>query len=198
MTRARRRTAGFTLIEVMISLGILALVGLSIVQILRALDDSYGASLVRMDRDVEGARTMDTLVAALRSADAEDLATVAASPLSSTTATFRRRLGFDGQTSALGEVERVRLDAAAGVLRWVERPGLPDERRLWSCDGVADLLAGEQLNIADDNGNGLLDEAGFALSRVDGMLWIGLTLVTQDPNGRPVERTWTTFVSPRN
>lgn len=192
----RRRQAGFTLLEMMIALSIFGLAGVSVHQVVRAFARSHDSSMVRMDLDVEGARAMDRIVEALRAADAGDLASVPAAPLWASTVTFRRNLGFEGAESTWSPVERVEL--TGGEVTWVEAPGDPAERELYSCENVAALLEGELTNLADDNGNQLFDEAGFSMTYEDGLLWIGLTLTRQDGEGRQVERSWTTCVRARN
>ncbi len=193
-----KHDGGFTLLEMTITLAIFALGGLSVHQVLRAMDRSRHASNVRMDLDIQGARTMDKLVESLRMADAGDLSSISSTPLWSSSVNFRRNLGFDGTSSTWSEVETVELDPAADSLTWTENQGLPEERTFWRCTDVAPLFAGEVSNLADDNGNGLFDEAGFALSADGDLIWIGLTLVRMDGERRRVERSWTSCIRARN
>ena len=66
--------------------------------------------------------------------------------------------------------------------------GLVDERRLvftrsvgtaaqqsvTLCHGIPELMPGETVNALDDNGNGILDEAGFNIRRVGDLLTVRL------------------------
>lgn len=194
----RDSRSGLTLLEVMIASSIFALAGLSVYRVVEALGHTYESGMTRMDLDMEGARSLDRIVEALRAADRDDLTAIAVAPLFSTTVTFRRNLGFEGTEVAWSGIEALRLDPAAGEVRWLEDPDLPAERAVWRCRGVSALMDGEELDMADDNANGIADEPGFCMSSVDDLLFVGLTLEDTDADGRPVQRSWTTWIRARN
>ncbi|MEW6071147.1 MAG: hypothetical protein AB1726_00950 [Planctomycetota bacterium] len=64
--------------------------------------------------------------------------------------------------------------------------------------GVRELLAGEMPNGVDDNGNGLIDEAGFCANLREDALDLRLTPECTDAEGRPILRTMETSVLLRN
>jgi hypothetical protein len=67
--------------------------------------------------------------------------------------------------------------------------GLASERRVTIVNGIGELLEGEVLNALDDNGNGLIDEAGLSFSSDEGTLNIRLTVQRTGPGGEILSRT---------
>lgn len=83
-------------------------------------------------------------------------------------------------------------------LVWRHNVGAPTATEEVLITGVANLLAGEEFDGLDNNGNGLLDEPGFSLEMSGGMLAIRLTILGRDPRGHSLERTVETSVVLRN
>ena len=65
-------------------------------------------------------------------------------------------------------------------------------------NNVAALLEGELANGVDDNGNGLIDEAGFCVSREGENLTVRLSLLRLGPAEEVITRTQTTELALRN
>jgi len=81
----------------------------------------------------------------------------------------------------------------------VRNAGLANQVESVLCGGVRELLHGETANMADDNGNGLIDEGGLSFALVgNGTVTIRLTLVARDPHGLLVARTVESSVHMRN
>jgi hypothetical protein len=145
-----------------------------------------------------GSRLMERLVDALRRSGSTTLTSVPTTPLWTTTVDFQRTQGFAGATEEWGEVEGLRVDLATGSLSWLLEPSLPDAAVIDDVRSVRPLLEGELANGLDDNGNGLVDEPGFCVTREDDALVLHLTLEETAPDGSLLTRTWATRVFSRN
>ncbi len=70
-----------------------------------------------------------------------------------------------------------------GVLVLIRDDGGPNEIRTVLCTDVPELGEGEVLNNADDNGNGVTDEAGFNVHRTGDVLTLRLSIEENDQQG---------------
>ena len=76
---------------------------------------------------------------------------------------------------------------------------LPTERRIVLCSGVAEFLEGEEGgNLADDNGNGLVDEPGLGFDIDGGTLNVRMSVAGTGPTGTEIVRTRVASVFLRN
>jgi len=189
--------SGFTLIEVLIAVSLLALVLGSLGLANSSSRRAYRTGAVLMDVETRGTRILRELVDELRLADISSLSTVPAPPLSVSTVDFQTSQGFNGKRTQWSDPLRIQLDAD-GRVRIVESPGLAEERARVIGRSVPDLLAGETLDGTDENGNGLVDEAGLCFSRSGNMLTVRLTVQGVGPDGRTLTRTWVTNLHCRN
>jgi hypothetical protein len=103
------------------------------------------------------------------------------SPLSSRWIDFQTQQGYDGKAWSWSAPRRIEYDPLDGTLSWIENQGLPDEERTVWARNVPALLEGETLDGADDNGNGLIDEAGFCVAREGDLLVLRLTVEHDGP-----------------
>jgi hypothetical protein len=126
---------------------------------------------------------------------------------------FRKAIGFTGTGPQWGQPLSLAFEYAPeelddgldndgnglvddGVLVLTRDVG-GNEQRLVLCSGVRELLEGEEANGADDNGNGVINEAGFNVRRVDDVLHVRLSLEEVLENNTIV-RTLETAVRLRN
>jgi prepilin-type N-terminal cleavage/methylation domain-containing protein len=207
ITKARRARSGFTLIELSISLTVLALL-LSAVAIVQ-MHGQKATSAIRTQSDLER-RANRALLVVTRELTGLGVHTLAPDPttsLGTDTVTFQR----PDSVTAAGDV----IWAAPTVLALLmdegeadngvddDGDGLVDERRLSItrdvgtlqqkttvlCHGVSAWMQGELPNGLDDNGNGVVDERGFSLRRVGDLMSVRLALVATAESGETV--TWT-------
>ncbi len=217
MRGARRTTgqSGFTMIEVIASAVLFA------ITIVVALHSSLvagraTASLVSSSElDLLVHRVGDRLTRELVQARAESLAPSPDAPYGGSTLAYERARP-DG-TGGIGWSTTRRLEfvqAAGDPLDGIDndRNGLVDEGEIWLVTDVglpseerslivrhvASFLEGEQENVLDDNGNGLVDERGLSLELREGVLYVRVSLQTVNPDGRVVTRTGETAVRMRN
>ena len=190
--------AGFSLLEMMIVIGILGIALGGIAMIVQTSGEAFSAGSSRMLLEGKGNRSLARVTELLRSAERATLAPALNAPASAPTVDFRDCLGAEVGGVAFGETQRIRLDAAGDAVEWTEDLGLPSERTVVICRGVPDLLEGEILNNLDDNANGLVDEPGLCFAFEDGAMTIRMTLESDLAGGASTARTFEGHVFCRN
>jgi prepilin-type N-terminal cleavage/methylation domain-containing protein len=200
---ARRR--GLTLIEVVMSMTLMGLVVGAVAALQRRTQDQSRAMLQRARVERQAIRALERVVAELGDVALAMLNPDPNTEFGASTLLFRGPGGLDN----LGNVvwppaDRIGLQLEPGEAdNGVDDDGdgLVDERRLvltravgtasetvvTITNGVAEWLEGETAAVGDDNGNGVVDEAGFSVRRTGDLLRIRLTL-EQAVAGGGVER----------
>jgi hypothetical protein len=205
-----------TLLEVSLALAIFVTFATSAFLSVSTSTESYrieGAS-ARLDRSARQA--VKQVCERLRLADADSVTPPATlAPASTEWLEFQCSLGWVAG-AAFSPAERFVLEPdpddpddgadndADGLvderrLVWIEGFGTANERRSVLCTNVSEMLEGEiAANGADDNGNGLVDEAGFCLEFSGSEVVVRLTLEELDKLGNRIRRTVTRGVAARN
>ena len=80
----------------------------------------------------------------------------------------------------------------------VDDIGGPAERRRVLTRWLPEFLEGELENGLDDNGNGLVDERGFAVERIGETYMVRLTVQRRTTEGQFLTRTARASTNPRN
>lgn len=198
MRRALHRTrAGFTLLEVVISIGLVALVVTNIVMAMDSSTKAYQAGASRIEVEDQARRTLDRIALAVMGASREGLAPGQETPFDTDSLTYQLNLGYQDGETAWSDPERIRRDDQAQVT-WSKNPGIPGEQRVVWTKWVRDFTADEVFNGIDDNGNGLIDEKGLSFTIQDDLVTIRLTLEKADPDGHAVTVPLETQVDVRN
>jgi len=209
--RSARRTArqaGFTLVEMMVVLGLATLVMGSIMSTLQGGTAAFeqGSALSNLSTKVE--RALDRIAAEMAYAGAENTTPGVIGVFGSEWVEFQQCTGSEQGVTTWGNLERLAfelmpLETADGrdennnglvdegqvVLR--RSLGSVDEVRLVLASNVAALLEGEARNADDDNGNGLVDEPGLVFSRSDDVITVRLTLEQVGPDGSVLQESGT-------
>lgn len=205
MRPGRKRSSGFTLLEIAVAMGVLGVV--------------LGAVGAFQTRSNEASRSL------LRRADAESRARRALERVADELAAVGQSLLFPDPTTALGAssltYQRPSGVDASGVVQWTppsrlqleleageaddgldnDRDELVDERRLVLlrscgtsheqrvvlCSGLCERGLGELPNGIDDDGDGTVDEAGFSVRRIGDLLLLSVCVQPAGRGGRPVE-----------
>jgi len=213
--RARRGKRGFTSLEVLISTAILGMLmgGVSLI-----MHTSLGAYReAQLSAELEGRlrRAVDRVAQELVSTGADVITPDPSGEFGSSTLEFRRAIGLTGDVVNWGSRMNISFDYEAGeiddgvdnngnglvdegVLALDLNVGAANEKRVVICHGVSELGEGEAINLDDDNGNGVKDEAGFNVRLEDDVLVLRLTLEAIDRNGTLVQRSVETGVRFRN
>lgn len=193
-----RSRAGFTLLEVAISIGLVALVIANIVMAMDSSTKAYQSGASREEVEDQARRTLDRIALAVMGASREGLAPGQETPLDTDSLTYQLNLGYQDGETVWSDPERIQRDAQAQVT-WSKNPGIPGEQRVVWTKWVREFTAGELgLNGIDDNGNGLTDERGLSFTIQDDLVTIRLTLEKSGSDGNPIVVPLETQVDVRN
>lgn len=198
MIRSNRSRAGFTLLEILITITLAAILMASLSTAFRSTGGTFRTVTSAMNLQVQGTRAMSDILDGLRWADTDSLSVIPAPPFFATEVEFVQNMGFQDTQSVWGPPLEIRFDPALGEVVWTRNPNLPQELQLDRIRFVAPLQEGEIANGLDDNGNGLVDEPGFCLTREGDVLTIALTLQGEDGAGLVHTRSFTTRLHCRN
>ncbi len=194
----RSRRAGWSLIEIMVAMGLMALVMASVFMTMESGQQAIRARSAETDAELRSWRALERIVDEVRAAARSSLAPAPSPPFSTSDITFQEALGFEGGAFQLGNPMRIRLIPGTGRVVRTENPGLPGEQSVGLCTGVSALLEGEVLNNADDNANGLTDEGGLCFTLEGDLMRIRLTITVPGPDSTILTRTMETSVFLRN
>lgn len=213
-TRQPRR-AGYSLIELLISVGLLGLVFAAAGLVSRTSQGVYRQSSQASALEARARQTLDRVVDLLATMVRSLAFPDPAVPAWTETLDFQQAAGVVGGVLQPGPPLRLLLEMDDGEVRdgadndgdglsdesrlvLLRDPDTADERRTVLCRGIRDLAEREVANGADDNGNAMADERGFCLQRQDDVLRVLLTLEELGEGGRPVVRSVTTSFRIRN
>ncbi|MFT5291850.1 MAG: type II secretory pathway pseudopilin PulG [Planctomycetota bacterium] len=207
LSRIVRHRAGFTLIESVIGAtlmsGVLLMIGL-------ALDTTFSAYRMaesESQADQAAHRALEDILRNISDAGAGTLGDPTGA-FGSSDLSFRRAALYDAAGEAIGwgsesqigwQLEPGELNDGIdndgdglideGEIFWLLDVGEPTQRRVVKVKSVAEYLGGEEPNLADDNDNGLIDEAGLDFQWDGAVLTVRLTLLAVGPKGMQLTRT---------
>jgi type II secretory pathway pseudopilin PulG len=160
----RRGRGGFTLLEALISLGLFAVLAVNLSLLTRATERGAGQQDELLELDVIATQTLDRIVLALMSAQAEAIEPLNEAPLNDRRITYVISRGADENGDVVwSDPESVGLEDAGDEVVWQRNQGAENELRVVWGRHVARTALGEELgNLTDDNGDGLIDEFGLS------------------------------------
>lgn len=211
-----RRRAGFTLIELSISLALLGIiVGLGAL-VGGAGRSAFVQTSTTSQVEARVKQALDRIAVEVEMASAGSLDPQLTGLVTDTnTLSMQQVVGIQAGAAVLGDPLTVRFepdpaDPVDGVdndgdgvidegrVVLVRDDGGPNELSTTICKDVRRFLEGEQLGGGDDNGNGLTDESGFLITRDGDLLTIQLTVEEARSSGETTVRTSSTSVLIRN
>ncbi|MDA1264992.1 MAG: prepilin-type N-terminal cleavage/methylation domain-containing protein [Planctomycetota bacterium] len=192
--------AGFTLLEIMIALTIMALVAVNITMVTRTGSQAARSGAFWQTLNDEADQTLDRITLALMSSDADNLYPIAIAPLYTNEVTYSVSLGVENGEVITSSPESISWEQQEdrGRVRWFENPGLPDERSVTWSNWVPMFFAGETFNGEDDNENAVVDETGLAFDMQGELVNVHLTIERQGPEGEWLPTTRSVQVTCRN
>ena len=194
-----KRRAGFTLIEALIALALMAIVVVKVTMVLNSASEANTKGSAAMALEDQARRVLDQIAYAVMSADRDALFPDPESPQYTNEVTYQVSLGVDENGNVVwSDPESIGLDVNGTKVLWRENPGDPDERKVAWCNTVRDFLQGEILNGVDDNGNGLSDEQGLTFTLFRDACTIRLSLERPSEDGNHYTETVETVVTIRN
>lgn len=192
--------AAFTLVEAAFAAALLVLLMSSVILAANGGYGAFRASQSATDVETRARRALDRMAMELLSVGEEELLPNPVGMVWTSDVLFRQARswnggagdGVNGLSILWGEQIRLAFDQEPGETNDgtdEDGDGLVDEgcvvmtkdiggneRRIVLCSGVRELLEGEVANGVDDNGNLLVDEAGFNVHRIGDVLYLRLTI----------------------
>lgn len=196
--RARPSRAGFTLLEMVISLALVALVVTNIVLAMNGSTKAYEVGSSRDEVEDQARRTLDRIALAVMGSSREGLAPGQEAPLHTHVLTYQLNLGYEDGEAVWSDPERIEREEQAAQITWKKNPGVAEEQRVVWTKWVRDYMDGEVFNGVDDNGNGLIDEKGLSFTIEEDLVTIRLTLEKTAPDGSRITVPLETQVNVRN
>lgn len=200
MRRVRniRAGAGFTLLELTLSVALLALVATKVHGALHTAQKSYDENARRTELEGQARQVMRQIAFAILGANRETLIPDASQPLSSSDMRFQIHLGIQDGAVVWSDPEQIAMNHDSQALFWSKNPGTMDEQRVIWSTLVTPFLEGELPNGIDDNGNGLIDERGLSFVVDRNAVTIRLTLERSGEGDDIIAETVETTVTCRN
>jgi len=196
--RARASRAAFTLLEMVISIGLVALVVTNIVLAMDTSTKAYEVGSSRVEIEEQARRTLDRIALAIMGSSRDGLAPGQEHPLHTSSLTYQLNLGYQDGEAVWSDPERIEREEEAALIAWSRNPGAPEEQRVVWTKWVREYMNGEVANGIDDNGNGLIDEKGLSFTINGDLVTIRLTLERVGPDGTALTVPLETQVNVRN
>lgn len=192
------REGGFTLVELILSVALLAILAAKVGGALTAADRASTEATRRVVLEDQAHRVLSQIGMAIMGASRETLVPDRESPLSNSELRFQVILGLENGQVVWGDPELVGLSASGRQVFWSQNPDARETARIVWSQIAAPYLEGELPNGMDDNGNGLIDEKGLSFEVDRDAVRIRLTLESLDSDGSAIVETVETTVTCRN
>ena len=199
--RARsRHTArrGMTVLEVMLAIALLAVVTTKIVGVLNTATENNKLDTARLELETKANHVLRQLGFAIMGSHPDSLVPNVGNGLSSTSVRYQISLGITDGKPVWSAPEEIALLEPTREVFWTDTPEAAEQRRVVWSRLVAPYLEGELPNGVDDNGNGLIDEKGLAISIAGKTVEMHLTLERVMDDGTVLTETVSTKVACRN
>jgi prepilin-type N-terminal cleavage/methylation domain-containing protein len=215
MSTTRPCRAGFTLLELLISVGLLGLVFAAVGMVSGSTNSLARFSSDKSRTEVRARQTLDRVVEELSTLGSDLMLPDPEQPAWTATLDFQKATGVAGGAVTWGEPMRITFELEAGELDdgldndsdgltdesrvvLIRNFGAANQLRVVICHGAARLAEGELDNGVDDNGNGMVDESGFNLQRTGNLMAVRLSLQETVEGGQVVTRSVETSFRLRN
>ena len=183
----RRNTRRFTLVETVFSVAILGTIFGSIYAMIRSGTRAFTVASASSRIDTQCIETLDQIAELLRASKLSTITPQQISPFSSSVINFQRSIGYAAGATVWGNSERILL--TNGTVQWIQNVGLASQTTKTLTHDVPTLLERETANGADDNGNGLVDEAGLCFNFNGSSVDVRLSLRARSSTGQTLTHT---------
>lgn len=171
------RSSGFTLIEMAVAIVLLVVVVGNVYTMLRQTSKALGSQNAKFDVETQARRTMDRITMAIIGATEDELQVPVAQPGFTNYLRYKESLGMVNGVMTQSALQKIAYtDAEGGEVTWYENEGEANEKRIIFTKNVPPLLEKELNNGIDDNGNGVVDEAGLSFVKEGKSITIYLTI----------------------
>src|SRR5262245_45954578 len=131
------RRSGFSIVELVIALAVIALIALNVSMVMKTGSSAYGAAtLDALVRD-QTAQTLDRIANAVMSSSVDALTPQAVAPMSASRLDYQTSLGFENEKLILSDPERIELAIGKNQVVWTQNPGLPQQRSVVWANWIA-------------------------------------------------------------
>jgi prepilin-type N-terminal cleavage/methylation domain-containing protein len=194
LRRVHRETAGFTLIELLLSIGVMGIILTALAQVQMRSSAQAKSMQAREVAEGRARKALDRIAEEMSGVGRSLIFPDPSTPLGTSAMTYQRATGVTAAgVVTWGTPSRLELQLDPRELdngRDDDSDGLVDEQRLVLtrnfglanaqsvvlCTDIPKFAPGEVGgNAIDDNGNGVVDEAGFNIQRIGDLLTIRLT-----------------------
>lgn len=192
-------SAGFTLLEGLIALGLVAVLLVNTTMLIETTKESEQFSQEQLDLQLDAAQVLNRLVVEMMEADQEATIPQNVAPNSSSSIDYQTSLGVEDGEEVLSEPQRIWLDSNTRQVLRTENP---------EADGSLDIVWARDVrefqreeigaNGSDDNSNGLVDEQGLAFNIEKSSVLIRLTLEKRARSGTVISASAETRACFRN
>ncbi len=194
----RRRNAGFTLLEMTMTLALLAVFAVKITSVIDTTTRTTEADIVKTSVDAQARQVLRQIGFAIMGSHPSSLDPQRPAPLNQAGLKYQVNLGISDGEIVWSDPEEIALEEQRRQIYWSDNPDADDERRVVWTRLVAPYLEGEIPNGMDDNGNGLIDEKGLSFSVANQAISMKLTLEREREGEEPLVSTVETVVTCRN
>ena len=193
-----RLRSGFTLIELMIAIALIAIVTVKLTMVIKQSTQVNRRESTVLALEDQAQRILDKISFAIIGSDSSTLVPNVQFPFFSSELKYQVSMGVENGATVWSDPEVIGQAEHKNELYWARNPGKADERYIVWCSSLSELLKDELANGSDDNKNGLTDEAGvnFVIDRE--AVTIRLTLERTGKHGDPIRFTKETTVTCRN
>lgn len=198
MRGASRKRAGFTLLEMAMTVALLAIFAVKVTSVIDVTTKTTEDDIQQTAIDAQARQVLRQIGFAVMGSHPSSLDPNMLAPLNQACLKYQVNLGISDGEVIWADPEEVALEEGRRQIYWSDNPDAADERRIVWTNLVAPYLEGEIPNGIDDNGNGLIDEKGLAFSISGSAISMKLTLERIKDDGTAITSTVETVVACRN
>jgi prepilin-type N-terminal cleavage/methylation domain-containing protein len=173
----RSRSTGFSLIEVMIGLSLVTVLLVNTTVLLNSTSRASDTSREQLELDHLAAQVLDRMALALMEADREASLPQNVAPQHSSVINYQSSTGLAHGEIVYSDPSQIAFQLVDSEILWTRNAGSPSAQSVVWGRFVRDFMLQETGgNLADDNGNGLVDEFGLSFNIDAGSVLIRITL----------------------
>lgn len=196
--KTSRTRAGFTVVEAMISIALIALVLTKLTIVVNEAQRAHRTESASMALEDQASSLIDKIAYAVVGSTLETLNPQLVAPFPMSAISYQISLGVENGKVVWGDPEVVGLNPDGDQIYWGQNVGQANERLVVWCNTVSRMLEDEFENGFDDNDNGLADELGLAFVMDGKSITIRLSLENNGKDGQSIQVTRETTVTCRN
>ncbi len=191
--KSGRPKSGFSLVELMIGLSLVTVLLVNTTVLLNSTTAATTSSQEQLDLDNLASQLLDRIALALMEADKEITLPQNVAPQHSNLINYQSSMGLTDGDVVYSDPSRIEFQLMDSEVIWTRNAGSPEAQDVVWGRFVREFLFEETGgNLADDNDNGLIDEAGLSFNIDGSSVLIRLTLEKETRRNGPITaQAWT-------